>query len=154
VQDPDSYLYSVPVGSSLRLNKDITIPANLARRYFQYGQAVKEKAIDIYYPHCTIVMNTLVDYERTITPTIFEIYRVVDDEQEVRRYVYYASNYLTSDDGPVIVGFTSFYYLRSADYPDVSSLECLQWNDPSSNQYLSINEIKNVLGEYCTLQIK
>lgn len=153
VIDHDSYLYAVPVGSKLSLNKNITIPANLARRYFQYGKPVREKDVDIYYPHCNIVMNTLVDHERTIKPAVFEIYKVFDDDQEVRRYVYYADNFLSSDHGPVIVGFTSFYYLHSVDYPDVTRLECLQWNEPSKDQYLSINEVKKVLGDYFTLQI-
>jgi len=68
VKDPDSYLYSIPVGSTLILNKEITIPANRARRYFQNGKAVCKKDIDIYYPHCSLLMNTLVDYERVIKP--------------------------------------------------------------------------------------
>ena len=154
LKDHDSNLYSVPVGSTLRLNKAITIPANQARRYFQYGRPIKEKDIDLYYPHCSLVMNTLAMDERTIQPAMFEIYQVIDDNQEVRRYIEYASNYLASDSGPVIVGFTSFYYLRSTENPDIISLECLQWNDPYNNDYLTINEVKKVLGDYFTLMIK
>ena len=153
VKDPDSYLYSVPVGSKLSLNKEITIPANLARRYFQNGKAVLKKDINIYYPHCSILMNTLVDYERVIKPTVFEIYKVEDDHDYVQRPVYLASNFLGNIDGPTIIAYASLYYLRSTDVPEVRSLECAQWNDPVNVEYLSINEVKKALGQYFSLQI-
>jgi len=153
VKDYDSIFYSVPVDSTLTLNRDITIPANLARRFFQNGKSLKESDINIYYPHCSILMNTLVDYERTIKPTVFKIYKVLDDEQEARLYIHFASNFIKANSGPVIVGFASYYSLRSADNPDVSSLECLQWNDPYIDEYLTVNEIKKSLGDYFTLQI-
>lgn len=153
VKDHDSYFYSVPVGSKLILNKEITIPANLARRYFQDGNPMKKKDIDIYYPHCSILMNTLVDYERTIKPTVFEIYKVLDDEEYTQRHIYYAANFLTHIDGPIIVGYASYYYLRSTEYSDVRTLECAQWDDPIDVEYLSINEVKKSLGDYFTLQI-
>ena len=153
VKDPDSYLYSVPVGSKLTLNKEITIPANLARRYFQNGRVILKKEVDIYYPHCSILMNTLVDYDRVIKPTVFEIYKVEDEHDYVQRPVYVASRLLGNIDGPIIIGYASLYYLRSVDASDVRSLECAQWNDPVDVEYLSINEIKKSLSEYFSLQI-
>jgi len=149
----NSIFYSVPVNSTLTLNKDITIPANLARRFFQNGKAIKESDVNIYYPHCSILMDTLVDYERTIKPTTFKIYKILDDEQEARLYIKFASNFIKVNDGPIIVGFVSYYYLRSANNPDINSLECVQWNDPYIDEYLTVNEIKKSLGDYFTLQI-
>jgi len=154
VKDQNSYLYSVPVGSTLRLNKAITIPANLARRYFQAGKTVLEKDINIYYPHCSLLMNTLVSSERTLQPTSFEIIKVLDDEELAQRYIQYAANFIGQSDGPTIVGYASYYYLRSADAADVRSLECIQWNDPVAVEYLSINEVRRSLGDYFTLELK
>jgi len=153
VKDHDSFFYSVPVGSKLRLNKEITIPANLARRYFQNGKAMKNKDINIYYPHCSLLMNTLVDYERTIKPTVFESYKVMDDEDYAQGRIYFVANFLTSADGPTIIAYASYYYLRSSKDSDVRSLECVQWNDPFDIEYLSVNEVKKSLGKYFTLQI-
>lgn len=153
VKDPDSFLYSVPVGSKLILNKEITIPANLARRYFQNGKPMLKNDVNMYYPHCSILMNTLMDYERVIKPTIFEIYKVVDDQEYAQRRTYVAGSPFGNIDGPTIIGYASYYYLRSTEEPDVRSLECAQWNDPVSVRYLSINEIKNALGEYFSVQI-
>jgi hypothetical protein len=154
IKDQNSYLYSVPVGSTLSLNKTITIPANLARRFFQGGKQMLEKDINIYYPYCSLLMNTLTDVERTIKPIIFEVYKVQDDEETARRYVYFASNLLSSSDGPSIIGYASYYYLRSTSAPDVRSLECMQWGDPVDVEYLSINEVKKALGDYFTLILK
>ena len=153
VKDPDSYLYSVPVGSKLILNKEITIPANLARRYFQNGRAVLKNEINIYYPHCSLLMNPLVNYERVIKPTVFEIYKVVDDEDYVQLPVYLASRFLSNVDGSTIMAYASLYYLRSTDDSDVRSLECAQWDDPVNVEYLSINQVKKSLGGYFSLQI-
>lgn len=152
-KDPDSYLYSVPVGSKLILNKEITIPANLARRYFQNGKAVMKKDINIYYPHCSLLMETLVDFERTIQPAEFEIYKVSDDQDYVQRPVYLVANILTNIDGPTIIAYASYYFLQSSENPDVRSLECVQWNDPVNVEYLSINQVKKALGEYFSLKI-
>ena len=153
-KDFDSNLYSVPVGSTLTLNKSITIPANLARRYFQNGIAINEKDINIYYPHCNLLMNTLVDYQRTIEPTTYEIYKIVDDEEHAERPVYFASTVVSDGEGPSIIAYASYYYLRSSVGSDIRSLECLQWDYPAEVEYMSINEIKQSLGDYFTLQIK
>jgi hypothetical protein len=153
VKDPDSFLYSVPVGSKLILNKEITIPENLARRYFQNGRAIQKNELNIYYPHCSILMNILVDYERVIKPTVFEIYVVEDQRDYAQRPVYVASNILNNIDGQTIIGYASLYYLRSPDEPDVRSLECVRWDNPVHIQFLSINEVKKALGQYFRLEI-
>jgi hypothetical protein len=153
VKDPDSFLYTVPVGSKLILNKEITIPANLARRYFQDGRAMQKNEVDIYYPHCSILMNTLVDYERVIKPTVFEIYEIEDQRDYAQRPVYVASSFLNSIDGQTITGYATLYFLRSPDEPDVRSLECARWDAPLHIQFLSINEVTKALGEYFSLEI-
>lgn len=154
VKDTSSFLYSVPEGSTLTLNQSITIPAHLARRFFQGGQPTLEKHINIYYPHCSIVMNTLADHERTLKPTVFEIVRVQDNEEEASRYILYANRTMVLGDGPLIIGKSTYYYLQSRDEPDVRSMECIQWNDPYSVKYLSIDEVRKSLGNYFTLRLK
>jgi len=153
VKDPDSYLYSVPVGSILTLNKPITIPANLARLYFQNGNAIAEENLNIYYPHCSLVMNSIVETNRIIQPTTFEIYKVQDDEEFALRYILYASNIISQNDGPTIIGYASYYYLHSSDTPDIRSLECIQWNDPVDVEFVTINEVRKSIGDYFTLEL-
>lgn len=153
--DPDSFLYSVPVGSVLELNQDFPIRAHTARSYMQSGRTVEESELNIYYPHCSLLTNTLQNYHRVIKPTRFEIYRVVDDEEHAQRYMQYAARLFGFDsDGPTIIGQSSYYYLRSADEPDVRSLICVQWGSPESVEYLSINQVRGVLGDIFTLRIR
>ena len=152
-KDPDSPLYSVPTGSTLVLNKTITIPANLARRYFQNGKAMNEKEVNIYYPHCSILLNTLENHDRTLKPTSFEIYKVEDGEQFAQQAPIRVASLAFGGGRGSILGFVSRYFLRSNN-PDVRSLECLQWGFPMDTEYLSINEVKQSLGDYFTLDIK
>lgn len=153
--DPDSFLYSVPEGSVLELNQDFPVKAHSARTYMQAGKIVQEGELNIYYPHCSLLTNTVHDYDRIIKPTRFEIYRVVDDEEHAQRYLQYAARLFGFDtDGPTIIGQSSYYYLRSADEPDVRSLICLQWGSPESVKYLSINQVRAVLGRIFTLHIR
>lgn len=149
-----SQFYSVPEGSKLSLNKPVTIIRNTARTFFQNGLITKEKNLNIYYPHCSITVNTLTNHDRTLKPTSFVIYKVEDHEEHAKRYIMYASiRNFSHNDGPSIIGQASYYYLKSTDEPDVRTLECVQWGDPFSVEYVSISDINATLGDYFTLNI-
>jgi len=150
----DSYKYSVPVCSTLILNQKITIASDLGRTYCQYGKELKKKDIDIYYPHCSITTHKIVSHDRVIYPDSFEIYRVRNEEELAQREVYYASTFFMDRDyGSTITGLSSYYYLRSKSNQDIRTLECLKWDSPGDNEYLSINEVKIALGDIFTLQL-
>ncbi len=154
IKDENSYRYSIPAGSKLKLNQEIIIPSSLGRTFFQNGKVTKEKDINIYYPHCSITINTLQKSDRIISPTTFEIIKVVDDEEYAQGYIFYASTDIQlASDTPLITGLVSYYYLKSLLEPDVRSLECIQWNSLYENNYLSINEVRKSLGNIFTLTI-
>jgi len=154
LKDENLYTYSIPVGSTLTLNQPVTIASNLGRTYFQSGKVVPEHDLNIYYPHCSLTVNTIFEYERTISPTQFNIYKVMDNEEYAQGYILYASSSMTvSSDGPIITGLASYYYLKSAIEPDVRTLECIQWDSPYENNYLSINEVRKTLGNIFTLNL-
>jgi len=149
-----SQFYSVPVDSTLTLNKDIVIKKNTARTFFQNGDIIKEKNLNIYYPHCSITVNTIHKQDKTISPTNFMIYKVEDQEEHAQRFVLFASiKHLSHADGPSIIGQASYYHLKSDDEPDVRTLECVIWGDPFDVKYISISEINSTLGKYFTLNI-
>ena len=154
IRDEASFIYSIPVGSKLILNQIITISPGLGRAYFQDGEVTKEKNLNIYYPHCSITLNTLKQNHQTINPAIFNIIKVVDDEEYAQGSILYASNDLKlSSDGPLITGLVSYYYLESDTETDVRTLECIQWDTPYENRHLSIKEVRKSLGELFTLII-
>lgn len=152
VKDLDSQFYSVNKGSALTLNEPVTIKANTGRTFFQNGKVVKEKDLNIYYPHCSLTVNTIVDHNRDIKPTTFTIYKVNDEEEHARLHVLYVSRgVLGNNDGPSIIGQASYYYLKSLDEPDVRTLECVQWGDPYDVRYVSVNDIRSAIGSIFTL---
>jgi len=152
--DENSFLYSVPVGSKLILKQEIPVKASLGRTFIQNGNVVAEHKINIYYPHCSLTTNTLLDHDRIIKPTAFEIYRVVDDVEYAQSYIQYASiNFFSHSDGPTIIGHASYYYLHSTDEPDIRTLECVQWGSPEDVRYLSIKEIRATLGDIFSLEL-
>lgn len=149
-----SQFYSVPVNSILTLNKPIEIKSNTARTFFQYGNIVYENNLNIYYPHCSITVDNLVNYDRTIQPTSFNIYKVIDNEEYAQLNILYASiTPFAYNDGPSIIGQASYYYLRSKDAPEVRTLECIQWGDPYDVKYVSIFDIQSSLGSFLTLKL-
>jgi len=154
IKNEQSYTYSITVGSTLTLNQKINIGANLGRTFFQYGKITAEKNINIYYPHCSITVNTIRSHEHIISPTNFEIIKVINGEEYAQGYMLFADNNLKlASDGPLISGLVSYYYLQSTDEPDVRTLECIQWDSLYENNYLSISEIRKSLGSIFTLQL-
>lgn len=154
VNDLDSQFYSVNTGSVLILNTPVTILENTGRTFFQNGKVIKEKDLNIYYPHCSITVNTIINHNRDIKPTTFIIYRVDDQEEHAQLHILYASRRaLGSNDGLSIIGQASYYYLKSADEPDVRTLECVQWGDPYDVRYVSVNDIRSAVGQIFTLRL-
>jgi len=154
-KNENSYTYSIKAGSVITLNKEITVAANLGRTFFQYGNVITEKNLNIYYPHCSITVNTISDVNRIISPTTFNIVKVIDDEEYAQGYMLFADNSLNlALGGAIISGLVSYYYLQSVDAPDVRTLECIQWDSLYENNYLSISEIRKSLGDIFTLTLK
>ena len=154
IKNEQSYTYSITVGSTLILNQKINIGADLGRTFFQRGKITAEKDINIYYPHCSITVNTIRSHEHTISPTKFEIIKVINGEEYAQGYMLFADNNVKlASDGPLISGLVSYYYLQSSDEPDVRTLECIQWDSLYENNYLSISEIRKSFGSIFTLQL-
>ena len=148
VTDSNSPFYSVPEGSRLILNQQLTIPAGQARIFIQNQQLYNNvNLIDQYHPYCEFEVKTLSQSLQQIQPDDFIIYRVVDEEtQAAREPVLYASLKL-SDIAPLLVAYNTTFYLKSAKQPDVLRLNCLHWDDLNANRYLSFTEISSTLGK-------
>lgn len=154
IRDESSYKSSIPAGSNFILNQEIVISSGMGRTFLQSGKITAEKDINIYYPHCSITINTLKENDQIIKPATFNIIKVIDDEEYAQGYILYASNKIDiSSDGPLITGLVSYYYLESISEPDVRSLECIQWNTPYENRHLSIEEVRKSLGNIFSLII-
>jgi len=144
--DVSSPLYTLPEGSTLELHQAISFPPHLARVFMQNGKLSAEKSIDKYHPYCEFEITTLSNDIQLIKPDQFEIYKAIDNEHEVNRYFMFASLFMSSVDGPIILGYASEFYLRSQKQPQVRLMTCLRWDDPGPRRYLSLTDIRQALG--------
>lgn len=141
-------------GNILTLNKELVIPANLARVYLQGGQVIPANNVDRYSPNCSLEVRTIHTSAQIILPDKFKILGVKSDEEEasVARPIYAARGFLSNDDGPVShENWVTHFYLQSANQPDVFRLSCAHWEDPPEARHLTVAEIKSAMGNYFSL---
>ena len=152
--DVNSQFYSVPLGSEFVLNRDISIPADNTSAYLQYGKLVASRDVDFYKPHCKFELYTISTKARVVKPDTFVVIKIVDQREDVSvaapRYAGLGFSY---GDGPLHLTYSTAMYLESNIQPDVFRLDCKRWDDPAIGEYLSINEMRDALGDYFTLKL-
>ncbi len=154
VKDEDSQFYSVSVGSTFTLNREITIQPDQTSVYLQFGKIELVKNIDFYKPHCKFELYTISEQARLVKPDTFVVTRIVDQKENVAtKATAYAGLEMTHVDGPLILTFLTAMYLESRMQPDVYRMTCKRWDWPVLGEYLSINEMRQALGDYFTLTL-
>lgn len=156
--DPNSPFYQVPQGSTLVLNRDITIAPGTVRVIYQQGREVY--APNQWEPFCKFEILPLKDEPQQVRADEFLIYRsgrgtgalLVGLEQLPR----YARTGLLwfDDDSPSPLIYGTYLFLRSPKQPDVYRLLCGHLQDAGLvPRYLTVNQIRAALGNTFTLQI-
>lgn len=148
----DSPYYRIPLGSILVLNRDLTIPPHQARVIIQYGQVVSRKERDQYYPYCEFEILTLSESPQVIHPDRFSIQRLNKHMETSRQAVMYASLSLLGRDNP-LVAYNTKMYLSSSVQPDVYRMSCMYWTDDAMDDHLTLQQIRDTLGEIFTIKI-
>lgn len=149
--DESSPFFKVPVGSTLTLNKKLTVQPGKASVRMQDGDVMSFPRIDKYYANCDFEVNTIAKEPTVIEPDTFTIMKVVNEHD------------FTTDDsvistfdsgGDSAVDYMTVMYLESKKQPDVLRMTCTHWEDPIDAEYLSINEMRKAMGKIFTLSIK
>ncbi|MGB5517335.1 MAG: hypothetical protein WBO73_02565 [Gammaproteobacteria bacterium] len=154
IKDENSQFYSVPLGSRFTLNREITIPPDQTSVYLQYGKTVASRDVDFYYPHCKFELYTISTEGRLVKPDSFVVIRIVDKREDVSVTLpTYAGLSLSYGDGPLHMTYSTAMYLESKIQPDVYRMDCKRWDDPAIGEYLSINEMRQALGDVFTLSL-
>ncbi len=130
---------SVPVGSRLILNQSLSIPANTAHVRLQSGEIRSAGAIKQYYPNCNFRLRIRKDAPQTVEPDEFVVSKVA-----------YGNDVVASDN---VQRYYSEMHLRSAKQPNVFMLSCQQWNTPPDSYYVTVDQIRVVLGEIFILEL-
>jgi hypothetical protein len=152
----DSPFYPPPVGSRLILKKDLTIPAYSAAVMLQGGQVIGQHSINQYQPNCRLELNAVLPTPQTVTADEFLVTHVTTNSYQVRTH--------DGHDGFVKAGlnlasgfsfnnYVTFMKLSSARQPQVRSLTCQQWGDPALGTQVSIQQMRETLGDFFSLEL-
>ncbi len=154
VRDENSQFYSVPLGSTFTLSREITIQPDQTSVYLQNGKIELVRNVDFYKPHCKFELYTISEQARVVKPDTFVVTRIVDQREDVAtKWPVYAVLGMASGDGPLHLTFSTTMYLESSIQPDVFRMNCKRWDWPNIGEYLSINEMRQALGDYFTLTL-
>lgn len=143
--------YRIPTGTVLELHQDLIVPPG------QAGVNIQGTAIGDRYRYdavCRLEVLTVDDSPRPVRTDHFTVERV-GREWEIfssrasgLRYVA-----LFERDGPHLLLFTTFMYLRSERQPDVFRLACGHLQNSDQNpRHLTVAEIRATLAPVMTLQ--
>lgn len=154
VKDETSEFYAIPVGSTLELNRDITIPPDQVSVLLQDG-AVQQKAnINFYRPNCKFELYPISENARLVRPDRFLITKVFDENEFTGLHrSYYASQRMVSTDAPETITYATVMHLHSDMQPDVYRMTCKHWESVVDNRYLTISEMRKAMGDIFTLKI-
>ena len=154
VKNENSQFYSVPLGSTFTLNREIQIQPDQTSVYMQNGNPGAARDVDFYKPHCKFELLTISTEARVVKPDTFLVIRIVDQREDVSNsWPIYAGLGLARGDGPVHLSYSTTFYLESKIQPDVFRMNCKRWDDPVIGEFLSIHEMRLALGDYFTLKL-
>lgn len=152
-RDVNSPFFFPPVGSQLRLTQPLTIPADDAGVFIQYGKPQYSNwRLNQYYPHCDFEVYTRADHERIIQPDTFTVTRAVRETENVSLAPATVAD-IGSSAGPPHENYMTVLYLHSDKQPDVFRMTCQQWEDPSQGDHLTVKQIRQALGDLFILTL-
>lgn len=155
---------TVPVGTMLILKREVTIPAEKFGRFFQGGQQVMPKDVDLYHPNCKLMVERSSDTGQTVHPDTFIIRRIQLEEYVQGMPVKLAAVGIGIGIGPGFgmgigdgslgsVPYTTVFYLYSEKQPQVKRLICSHWEEATDAEHLTASQIRKALGEYFDLAL-
>jgi len=129
--DPDSLSFSIPKGSTLSLNKKLTIPHNDTHAVIQYGKETTDNDRHDYDVNCRLDVKEF--GVRTIEPEDFKVTRTEDGQNWISQ--------------PSILRFYTEIYLTSDKGTDIIKMVCQEYGD-QTDYHFTVKEIETALGDY------
>jgi len=133
--DPNSLFFSIPEGSTLSLNKEMTISSSNTHGTIQSGRLISDDAREFYDINCRL------DFEkfgpRMIEPEEFTITRTEDGQNWVSQ--------------PSILRFYTEVYLASNKDTDIIKMVCQIYGDANDRNF-TVAEMQTALGNLVTIK--
>lgn len=142
-------------GDDVVLNRTVSAPAG-ARVYLQHGQVVKRGALRHRTPYCYFFLyrdNAIIDTAFELAPDRFEVTALssgVEYGSNGIPPVLHAAFPFTTQEASAENMITRIR-LRSPNQPEVMSLKCGVFAVPNERNHLSLEEIREALGDVVTL---
>jgi hypothetical protein len=152
-ENVDSPYYPPPVGSRLILKKDLTIPVGSARVALQGGKEMKPSAVNQYHPHCLLEVNAALAATQTVKADEFLVTHVTTNWHQVKARHGFVKVGLNLAGTFSWNNYLTVMTLSSAKQPNVRSLTCQQWDNPSGGTQVSIQQMRAALGEFFSLEL-
>lgn len=132
--DPHSLFFSIPDGSTLSLNKKLTIDHRDTHAVIQYGKVSSDNGKSDYDVNCRLDFKNF--GPRTIEPEVFNITRTEDG-----RNIISVGN---------IVRYWTEVYLSSDKGTDVIKMVCQEYGGIEDKNF-TVAEMQDALGDYITI---
>ncbi len=133
--DPDSMFFSIPRGSTLSLNKNLTIPSSDTHATIQAGKEIADEERNFYHINCRMDFKKF--GPRTIEPETFIITRTEDGQTWVSQ--------------PNIKRYYTEAYLSSDKDTDIIKMECQIYGDQTDRNF-TVAEMQQALGDFITIK--
>jgi len=129
--DPDSMYFDIPKGSTLSLNKKLSISASDTHAVIQHGKETTDRDKNDYAINCRLDVKKF--GPRTIEPEDFTVTRTEDGQ-----------NWISE---PSIMRFYTEIYLSSDKGTDIIKMVCQEYGDQTDRNF-TVAEMQTALGDY------
>lgn len=133
--DPGSLFFDIPGGSTISLNKKLTIPSNDTHAVIQHGKEIKDSDKNEYAINCRLDVKKF--GPRTLEAEDFKIIRTEDGQ-----------NWISY---PSILRFYTEVYLRSDKGTDIIKMVCQEYGDQTDRNF-TVSEMQQALGDILTFK--
>ena len=140
---------AVRKGDKVLLNKPLTIPVQRARTYLQGGHEIGAQQVDRFEPNCEFEVRTLRETRVEIAPDAFIVNRVRNYEEGSEGFF---SSFQLGVRSSATIKYQTTLKMSSERQPDVLQLVCSWEETASRGHYLSVEQFKNAVGAYISLQ--
>jgi len=167
----DGAYYQISSDASIEITRELSVPANSARAYLQNGELLRHTGINLYNTSCEVLINTVSESRQTISPGIFTILSIEQNESPIVMsqtiqvaaldfsYQQYARGGGSGSGSPVDIKRYYRFKLAAQDQEkqltQVRSITCRGSQDePYKARLPTFNEMQAAVGSYVKFNFK
>ncbi|MBC8212002.1 MAG: hypothetical protein H8E21_13150 [Gammaproteobacteria bacterium] len=158
--DPfDAPTLKVPLGSLLQLHQALNFEPGYSRSFIQSGKALTYQQLEAYQPFCQFLRYEPPQALETLRTMQADTFRVTRSRQEEEVEglsgfgVMISLGSIGLGDSRGLQKLSAVLKIKSESQPEIVELRCSVYDQPYQWNYLSVNQIKAILGSLVTLKL-